>query len=629
MQAVNSSSRMGCHCWGTNPDSVAALSSCADVGIGWVRATRQTQLDTVAIGPGRYDWARGGERSIDLALARGMSVMAILDGRWGNEGDVNKLPWCSPIWEHLDAWCDFVAAAVTHYRGRIRHWEVLNEPPFFWWHPPPAGESFADRNPKMKRAPVRRYAELLQATSRTIRQIDPDATVLVGSGFSDGHFLQQLYELGCGDSFDAATVHYLPCHHPTAFAAAYRTLRGVMARYGDDAKPLWDTESGPHGAIIGMEVESADDYHAVYNVYRHCFAHEFGLERYFWFNPPYNAARKEGVRVLGNNGRLSPIYRTFQLLNQHLGNGGLLATVHADDEVHLYVFDGPSGPVSVVWSTAPATMQLVERVAAVDAFGKPHSPAKQFNLTGRPLFIQGDVRHLGFRASVTGRREASRGCRPTMLPKDDTPVVTSTPLGPHDAAWNDIAPVIRRDEVPVHPPRDHLCAAPSALSGEFYFAHDADHLYLRCRVWDEQADPDHPSVLVQMALRDSNPAITEWPYFLNGYGLFNLHASKLGVRLLRYDHLLSESYPSGIVPGVSADVAPCNDGLILTAAIPWSAVGPCRPERNNPFLVSLNLCRADELLALPDGDDPAEWSHNFVDPFIVSSNIVQRWVEFH
>jgi len=146
-------SRIGCHCWGTKDASIAALDECSRIGVGWVRSTRPMQLDVVADGRGRYNWERGGERSVDLAIARGMTVMGILDGRWGNETIVNKLPWCSPIWEHLDDWCDFVAAAVTHYRDRVRHWEVLNEPPFFWWYPP-EGPSFAETNPRQKRAPV-------------------------------------------------------------------------------------------------------------------------------------------------------------------------------------------------------------------------------------------------------------------------------------------------------------------------------------------------------------------------------------------------------------------------------------------------------------------------------------------
>jgi len=163
---IRSTSRIGCHCWGTNPGSVAALDVCAEIGVGWVRSTRPMQIDVVADGRGLYDWERAGESSVNNAVAQGMSVMGILDGRWGFETKVNKLPWCSPIWEHLDDWCDFVAAAVTHYRDRVKYWEVLNEPPFFWWYPAKPGERFSDVNGRMKRAPFRHYAEFLKATAR-------------------------------------------------------------------------------------------------------------------------------------------------------------------------------------------------------------------------------------------------------------------------------------------------------------------------------------------------------------------------------------------------------------------------------------------------------------------------------
>ncbi|CAN5821962.1 hypothetical protein BH09VER1_BH09VER1_47200 [soil metagenome] len=623
-------SRIGCHCWGTSAASIEALRACAGLGVGWVRATRPMQLDVVADGPGRYDWARGGERSIDLACEKGVSVLGILDGRWGNETGINKLPWCSPIWDHLDAWCDFVAAAVSHYKDRVHHWEVLNEPPFFWWYPPAAGESFAQASPKMKRAPVRHYASLLQATARTIRACDPGATIVAGSGFSDAYLLRQLYQLGCRDFFDVASVHYLPCHHPEAFQNSYRALRTVMAEYGDQHKPLWDTESGPAGAIIGLSIESSKSYEALYSIYRHCFAHQFGLDRYFWFNSiPNGQPNDHGIPVHRDSTQLSVPYQALATLIAQVGHRSLLAHEHSYDDIHLYIFEGP---VSIVWTTATAVAHIPGGATASDFLGQSQNLPEHFPLDAHPLYFPDDIRSLGFKAHVAGPRLAVRPCRPDKCPTDATPHKSSfrvsQALSLNDRRWLEVPVFTDPSSLLPRPRAPHLCSLPAGLPAELRLAHDDQNLYLRCQIWDDLLDLVQPAALLQFALRDSDPAIPEWPHFLNGYGLFNLHISHLGDRFLRYDHLRADQYSSGAIPNIPVFSVVSENSLIVTTAIPWHELGPLRPGRHNPFFASFTTSRCDELLDIPQGGDPAEWSHNFIDPFILNPSVQQAWIEF-
>lgn len=629
----NLNSRIGGSCWGVSPQSVAGIDDFAKVGVRWLRCTRPMQMDVVADGPGKYDWARGGEHSVDLALSKGMSVMGILDGRWGNETLVNKLPWCSPIWKHLDAWCDFVAAAVNHYKDRVHDWEVLNEPPFFWWYPPPAGESFPEVNPQMKRAPVRHYAELLKATARTIRQCDSSATIIMGSGFSDGLFLRQLYDLGCRDFFDVASVHYLPCQHPENFGKAYKNLRSVMAKYGDNKKKLWDTESGPGGAVIGIAVESPEDYQALYHVYRHCFAHQFGLERYFWFNPtPVGNHTDHGIPIRDASGAYASAYQSLLTLTDQLGNGGLLGHRCWNEEGHLYVFAGTPGPVSIIWATAPATARLPGGGEALYHLGAKVNLAEEFSLNGKPLYVPGDLRDRGFEIQITGPRETVRSCWPNKIPTAATPTRTSTrvtlPLRLDDVGWKQIPTFAPRDQIVVAAPADHFNSVPTTLPAELRLAHDDQNLYLEARLWDDQLNPKTPAALVQFALRDSDPEMREWPYFINGYGLFNLHISKWGQRFLRYEHASPDEYAAGVIPGIPVEAMLAEGGLIVRAIVPWTAIGPCRPGRYNPFFATFNFMRCDSLLELPEEADPAEWSHNFVDPFIIATPSWQSWIHF-
>ena len=629
--SVNESSRIGCHCWGTNPVSVDALPTFASVGCRWVRATRPMQMDVVATGPHRFNFADRGERSIDRALSLGMSVMGILDGRWGNETGFNDLPYASPIWEHLDQWEEFVTAAVNFYRDRVKFWEIINEPPFFWWYPTPEGQRMPEVNPLTKRAPIWAYADLLKASARAIRSVDPDARIVMGSGFSDGLFLKRLYELGCKDAFDIASVHYLNCKHPDDFGMGCRRLRSVMADFGDSHKPLWDTENGPGGAVIGHAVQTPGEYEGLYNIYRYCLAHEHGLERYFWFNPV--TTKEPGIGHASScrnaDGSLTPAYRAMEFLVQQVGNGSLLTHEHPGKETHVYVFDGPHGPVSILWATAPAAVRLAGgRPDAADYLGNPVRLDGAFQLTGQPIYIEGDVAGQ-LDVSVEGPRETvvtpMKQADPAT-PRFRCPGVNDAPPGIHDPFWETVPYVVRSADVPITEQDDHFCLVTTSVSADLQLTYTQECLLIRARTYDPSLNPGRPAGLVQFTLRDQNPGVTEWSYFYNSYGLFNLYLSARGSMVLRYEHIYPDRYPSGLVEHAIIQVEAPGDGLLFWAAIPWEEIGPCRPGKYEPFLMMFSFNRCDNILDLPDTDTPEEWSHNFADNFIVKKPALTRMV---
>ncbi len=627
----NLNSRIGCHCWGTNPASVAGIPAFAEVGCRWVRATRPMQMDVVAMGLRKYNFADNGEKSIDLAIANGMSIMGIIDARWGNETLFNDLPYASPIWEHLDLWEDFVVATVNYYKDRVKYWEIINEPPFFWWYPTPEGVTIPQINPDTKRAPIWAYAQLLKTSAQAIRATDPTAKIVMGSGFNDGQFLQRLYDLGCKDDFDIASVHYLGCKHPDDFARGYKRIRTVMAENGDANKPLWDTENGPNGAVIGQSVESPGHYEALYNIYRHCFTHQFGLDRYFWFNP---VTQKEvgvshGSEIYDDNNCLTPAYRALKTLYNLVGEGELLRDTHIDSEVHAYLFNGTIGPVTILWSTAPATVNLKTDIDAFDYLGNPLTLKKNFELNGQPLFIPGDVMPA-MDITITGKRETVVPCmkQPPVDTIEFTPPAVPNILDIHDPEWNNIPYLATHTDIPVITQNDHFCKVTTSVTADIRMAYTADALLLQVKTFDDRLNQKCPTGLVQFTLRDSNPDVGEWTYFYNSYGLYNLFASDRGPLFLRYEHLYQDEYPTGIVKNARVQTEAQPDGLLFCAAIPWSEIAPCRPGMHNPFLMMFSFNRADNILDVPTGDEPEEWSHNFNDNFIVKDPALTRWVYF-
>lgn len=206
------------------------------VGATWVRIV--VNWNEIEPAPGVFDWGRI-DAAVTSARVHGLSVLALLSGpapAWENPtAPAASAPPADPA--HF---AGFAAAASQRYSRSVSHWEIWNEPnlPQFWSPPDPA-----------------RYTATLSAASRSIRAVQPSATIVVG-GLSTGPggvgvaaFARGIYAAGGGDSFSAFGVHpytypYPLGEDPAGHSAAIGALRDVMRANGQSSKLMWVTEWG-------------------------------------------------------------------------------------------------------------------------------------------------------------------------------------------------------------------------------------------------------------------------------------------------------------------------------------------------------------------------------------------------
>ena len=162
------------------------------------------------------------EAIVNDAAAKGVDVLAVLHG----------LPGKKDVLSDLELWRTCVTACVRHFKGRIRHWEVWNEPNL------PHQGSVAD--------PVN-YAKVLKIASESIRAEDPSARVVfAGLAGVPVEYMEKVYGEGTKDLFDVMNIHIYSQPHPPeeTYARQLKALRKVMAANGDAGKPVWVTELG-------------------------------------------------------------------------------------------------------------------------------------------------------------------------------------------------------------------------------------------------------------------------------------------------------------------------------------------------------------------------------------------------
>lgn len=198
---------------------------------------------------GSYDWSHT-DTVIDHARAQGLTVIARL-------GFVP--PWARPkdsTTSFLDAdhyadFGDFVAAFAQHYKGRVDHLLIWNEPNTnFEW-----GQRAPD--------PVA-YTALLRVAYQRAKQANPDVKILGGAlapnlnppgsadAVNDLDFLKGMYAAGAKDYFDILAVHAFGWKEPADEAPTpdrvnfLRTelLHNIMIANGDGAKKVSLTEGG-------------------------------------------------------------------------------------------------------------------------------------------------------------------------------------------------------------------------------------------------------------------------------------------------------------------------------------------------------------------------------------------------
>jgi hypothetical protein len=191
----------------------------------------------------------GMDRLIGFASAAGIRVIAIVDSTpcWASSAPASVLHRCNArragtanAWppRHAAEYASFVAFLAQRYGTRLAAIEVWNEPDqinqlYF------AGPHKAVR-----------YATILKAAYRAIKQANPQVPVLAGSIVgSNGIFLRALYAAGIKGYYDGLAVHYY-----TLVLAAVREIHEVQVQNGD-AAPLWLDEFGWSSCYPGHRIE--------------------------------------------------------------------------------------------------------------------------------------------------------------------------------------------------------------------------------------------------------------------------------------------------------------------------------------------------------------------------------------
>ena len=342
------------------PNLEAILQKMQEAGIKWGR--QDFTWRRIEKNKGQYQW-QDYDRLVETCRKYGILLFGNL--AYAPSFHDPRTP------EGVEAYCNFAREAVKHFAGKIKFWQIWNEPNGGFWKGTPE-----------------QYARLLAAAGRTIHQTDPEAKVLgLNMAFCDVLWAEKILNLVPYDCFDIICFHpyrvpsspeepfdwweldqYVKSWHRNDLDPNYPLVRmdflqqtdeliKVMSKFGKP-KPVWITEIcwnsqiHPYGVLETRQADLVVRFHVLATA-------SGKVEKVFWWTFKDTGTRQfdqaDMVGLLRND--LSPKYSyyAFSFMTRMLEGKKHVRNDSFGPQVYAAVFtdDAGSEDTIVAWSTKP------------------------------------------------------------------------------------------------------------------------------------------------------------------------------------------------------------------------------------------------------------------------------------
>lgn len=213
------------------------------------------------------------DNAVALAEEQGVEVLLplALTPTWASARPTERStygPGLAAEPKKMEDWRNYVRTVATRYKGRIRYYELWNEP----------------NRKGVYTGSLEDLLRLFQEAYQILKEVDP-LNVVVGPATSNDRFdgvswLDQYLESGGGNYTDVISYHFYVGAHlpPEEMVKLIHRVQDVKAKYGYQDKPLWNTEAGwPHGKTF------SDDEAAAYVARAYILNWAAGISRFYWY----------------------------------------------------------------------------------------------------------------------------------------------------------------------------------------------------------------------------------------------------------------------------------------------------------------------------------------------------------
>ena len=290
---------------------------------------------------------------------------------------------------NLTGWSNYVSKVVGHTKGKIKYWEVWNEPPNF---------TGKDQTPAD-------YARLVASAYDAAKAANPDCMVGLAAKSVHINYLEQVIKAGAKDHFDYITLHPYELLDGIAdnigteplFMHIVPTLRKMLAAQ-NPAKtnvPVIFTELGCDSRK-GADTQA----HALVKAYTMSIAQ--GVSCVHWFEGMDGDSGPLGL--LKRDGTPRPAYTAMAQMIKYLGqHPEYLGWVQLNNRHPGFAFQGATNTVLVAWAHKGTTDDILfgQKVCMVNPLTGETTNVVSHTLTKSPILLCGIPDQLLKQASKT------------------------------------------------------------------------------------------------------------------------------------------------------------------------------------------------------------------------------------
>ncbi|MDD2337857.1 MAG: beta-galactosidase, partial [Geobacteraceae bacterium] len=208
-----------------------------------------------------------GSNSVEIVLPLGLSPT------WASARPYEKSayrPGNAAEPADLADWENYVRMVADRYKGRIKFYEIWNEPNLSQFYS----------------GTLERYIEMNRIAWQVIKSIDPTAQIVAPSCTAfDARlkWFEQYLAAGGAAYADIIDYHfYVRPAPPEAMLERIDCIRGLMRKYSVN-KPLWNTEAGWNISELASNDTVSDDTGAAYVLRAYIVNWAAGVDRFFWY----------------------------------------------------------------------------------------------------------------------------------------------------------------------------------------------------------------------------------------------------------------------------------------------------------------------------------------------------------
>ncbi len=301
-----------------------------------------------------YRWDRFNE-TLDLLDKYGMEAQVLIayGGQWWAKSDQTRAKmkresvhpggsWRYP--PRLDLWREWVRQVAIHGKGRVRFYEIWNEPdlPFF--------KGTADE-----------YIELLKAAYEEIKAVDPDARVMTGGiGYmGHAHYRPEILEAILTDGKDYFDIQAHHCHHATwGFMEELESRLLPLREKHGITQPLYFNETAKSRNFAREHEQSLQATQVP------IYAWSKGAMAWHWFiawNPPATKGSESGYHMFNPDFTPRPVWVAYNNSARLLRGRHFVKQIDIGSGRFAYLFNGKGtftgngsdDQVVVIWNLSP------------------------------------------------------------------------------------------------------------------------------------------------------------------------------------------------------------------------------------------------------------------------------------